>query len=65
MGQTPDPDSVILTITKTSTTPSCSGPLPPLKIQCNSVPGVAFPHTMLKMNFYYSHRFIREKNTLN
>ena len=58
----------IMNLRKTSTTPSCSGLLPAQKsiiiIQCNSVPGVTFPHTLLKMNFYYSHRFIR-KNTLN
>ena len=50
---------------KTSTTPSCSGPISAQKSQGNSVLGVVFPHTMPKMVFHYSHRFRWEKNTLN
>ena len=50
---------------KTSTTPSCSGPIPAKKSRGNSVLGAVFSHTMPKMEFDYSHRFSWEKNTLN
>ena len=42
---------------KTSTTPSCSGPIPAQKSRCKSVLGVLFSDTMPKMDFHYSHRF--------
>ena len=42
---------------KTSTTPSCSGPIPAQKSRCNSVLGVVFSHTMHRMDFHYSHCF--------
>ena len=42
---------------KTSTTPSCSGPIPAQKI------GVVFSHTKPKMDFHYSHCFSWEKHT--
>ena len=45
----------------TSTTPSCSGPIPAQKSLGNSVLGVVFSHTMPKMDFRYSHRFSWEK----
>ena len=45
------------TKTKTSTTPSCSGPIPAQKSRGNSVLGVIFSHTIPKMDFHYSHRF--------
>ena len=48
-------------IVKTSTTPSCSGPIPAQKSRGNSVLGVVFSHTMPKMDFRYSHRFSLEK----
>jgi len=48
---------------KTSTTPSCSGPIPAQMSRGNSVPGVIFSHTMPKMDFHYSHRFSWEKHT--
>ena len=44
-------------IKKTSTTPSCSGPISAQKSWGNSVLGVVFSHTMPKMDFHYSHRF--------
>ena len=47
--------------TKTSTTPSCSGPIPAQKLRGNSVLGVIFSHTIPKMDFCYSHRFSWEK----
>ena len=46
---------------KTSTTPSCSGPITAQKSRGNSVLGVIFSHTMPKMDFRYSHRFSWEK----
>ena len=48
-------------VNKTSTTPSCSGPIPAQKSRGNSVIGVVFSHTMSKMKFHYSHRFSLEK----
>ena len=45
----------------TSTTPSCSGSIPPQKSWANSVLGVVFSYTMPKMVFHYSHRFSWEK----
>ena len=42
---------------KKSTTPSCSGQIPAQKLWTNSVLGVVFYHTMLKMDFHCSHRF--------
>ena len=50
-----------LTLNLTSTTPSCSGPIPAQKSRDNSVLGVVFSHTMPKMDFRYSHRFSWEK----
>ena len=41
----------------TSTTPSCSGPIPAQKSRGNSVLGVVFSNTMPKMDFHYSHGF--------
>ena len=38
---------------KTSTTPSCSRPIPAENIRSNSVSGVVFSHTMPKMDFHY------------
>ena len=49
--------------TETSTTPSCSGPIPAQKSRANSVPGAIFSHLMFEMNFYYFHRFSWEKYT--
>ena len=46
----------ISTIIETSTMPSCSGPIPAQQSRGNSVLGVVFSHTMLKMDFHYSHR---------
>ena len=54
-----------LDIMKTSTTPSCSGPISTQKIRGYSVPGVVFSHTVTKMDFHDSHSFSSEKNTLN
>ena len=48
---------------KTSTTPSCSGPIPAQKSRGNSVLGVVFSNTMPKKDFRYSHRFSWEKYT--
>ena len=50
-------------IIMTSTTPSCSGPIPAQKSRGNSVHvlGVVFSHTMSKMDFHYSHHFSWEK----
>ena len=45
----------------TSTTPSCSGPIPARKSRCKSELGVLFSDTMPKMDFHYSHRFSWEK----
>ena len=42
---------------KTSTTPSCSGPIPAKRLRANSVPRAVFSHQMLKMDFYYFNRF--------
>ena len=42
---------------ETSTTPSCSGPIPAQKSWGNSVLGVIFFHTIPKMDVRYSHRF--------
>ena len=42
---------------KTSTTLSCSGPIPAQKARGNFVLGVVFSHTMPKMGFHYTHRF--------
>ena len=39
---------------KTSTTPSCSGPIPAKKSRGNSVLGVVFSHTMPKLDFRYT-----------
>ena len=50
-----------LKLIRTSTTPSCSGPILAQKSRDNSVLGVAFSHTMPKMDFRYSHRFSWEK----
>ena len=54
-----------LNILKTSTTPSCSGPIPAQKSfdksQANSVLGDIFSHLMFEMNFYRFHRFSWEK----
>ena len=47
----------------TSTTPSCSGPIPAQKLRGNSVLGVVFSNKMHKMDFHYSHRFSWEKHT--
>ena len=44
-------------IKKTSTTPSCSGPIPAQKSRGNSVLGVVFSHIMPKKDFRYSYRF--------
>ena len=41
----------------TSTTPSCSGPIPSQKSRANSVPGIIFFHLVFEMNFNYFHRF--------
>ena len=46
---------------ETSTTPSCSGPIPTQKSRANSVPGAIFSTLMFEMNFYYFHRFSWEK----
>ena len=46
---------------KTSTTPSCSGPILAQKSLGNSVLRVVSSHTMPKMIFHYSHRFSWEK----
>ena len=51
----------ILKWTRTSTTPSCSRPIPAQKSRGNSVLGAVFSHTMPKMDFRYSHRFSWEK----
>ena len=51
----------ILTGNKTSTTPSCSGPIPAQKSWGSSVLEVVSSHTMPKMNVHYSHRFSWEK----
>ena len=56
---------IALTLVYTSTTPSCSRPIPTQKSRGNSVLGVLFSHTMPKKDFRYSHRFSWEKNTLN
>ena len=42
---------------ETSTTPSCSGPIPAQKSRANSVPGAIFSHLMFEMNFYHFHSF--------
>ena len=47
--------------TETSTTPSCSGPIPAQKSRANSVPGDIFSHLMFEMNLYHFHRFSWEK----
>ena len=52
-------------VQKTSTTLSCSGPIPAQESRGNSRLGVVFSHTIPKMDFRYSHRFSWEKNTLN
>ena len=46
---------------KTSTTPSCSGPIPAQMSRANSVPGAIFSHLMFEMNFYHFHHFSWEK----
>ena len=46
---------------KTSTTPSCSGPILTQKLRLNSVPRTAFSHPMPKIDFHYFHRFSQEK----
>ena len=46
---------------QTSTTPSCSGPIPAQKSRANSVPGDIFSHLMFEMNLYHFHRFSWEK----
>ena len=43
----------ILKEEETSTTPSCSGPIPAQKSRGNSVLGAVFSHTMLKMDFLF------------
>ena len=45
----------------TSTTPSCSGPIPAQKSQASSVSGDKFSHLMFEMIFYHLHRFSWEK----
>ena len=48
---------------RTSTTPSCSGPIPAQKSRANSVPGDIFSHLMFEMYLYHFHRFSWEKYT--
>ena len=48
-------------LSKTSITPSGSGPIPAQKIRGISVPRVVFSHTMPKIDFYHSHRYRWEK----
>ena len=47
----------IVIVRRTSTTPSCSGPIPAQKSRGNSVLRVVFSHTISKMDVHYSHRF--------
>ena len=42
---------------ETSTTPSCSGPIPAQKIEGNSAQVAVFSHLMPKKDFYYFHHF--------
>ena len=42
---------------KTTTTPSCGGPILAQKSRDNLVLGVVFSHMMPRMDFHYSHRF--------
>ena len=44
----------------TTTTPSCSGPIPAQKSQASLEPGAVFSRLMLEMDFNYFHRFRRE-----
>ena len=46
-----------LNVNKTSTTPSCSVPIPAQKSRGNSVLGVVFSHRMPEKDFRYSYRF--------
>ena len=46
---------------QTSTTPSCSGPIPAQRSRENSLPGAIFSHIMFEMNFYHFHSFSWEK----
>ena len=48
-------------IKETSTTPSCSRPIPEQKIWTNSVPRVIFFNLMVEMEFNYFHHFSWEK----
>ena len=48
---------IMVIIRETSTTPSCSGPIPEQKSEANLVPAAVFSHQMLEMDLNHFHRF--------